>query len=130
WVAGGLFLGVTGAPSLYASLTNDAIQTSGGAQLGGLIVGGVFLLMGAPALFLSIRWFFRALRGGGGAPPRTITAEASPSGGGGFSRLSSGFDVNQAIKNLPRVSSGGGGGSGRHIHRLQRRGRLAPAGAL
>jgi hypothetical protein len=130
FVAWGLFFTLTGATSLYASLTNDAIKASSGGQLGGLIVGGVFLLMGVPALLLSIRWFVRALRGRGEAAPATITADASPSGGGGFSRMTSGFDVGQAVKSLPWVSSGSGGGTGGQIERLERLQRLHQSGAL
>jgi len=129
FLAWGLFFTLTGATALYASLTNDAIQASSGGQLGGIIVGGVFLVMGVPALLLSARWLVRALRGDG-APPATVTAEASPSGGGGFPRMSSGFDVGQAVKSLPWVSSGSGGGTGGQIERLERLQRLHQSGAL
>jgi hypothetical protein len=129
FLAWGLFFTATGAASLYASLTNEAIKSSSGAQLGGIIVGGTFLLMGVPALLLSIRWLVRALRGRGEAPPATISAEASPSGGG-FSRMTSGFDVGQAVRSLPWVSSGSGGGTGGQIDRLERLQRLHQSGAL
>src|SRR6266498_2810674 len=37
----------TGATALIAALTNEAVKQAQGAQLGGLIVGGTFLVMGA-----------------------------------------------------------------------------------
>src|SRR4051812_2859135 len=74
FLAWGLFFTITGAASLYASLTNDAIKASSGGQLGGLIVGGVFLVLGLPVLLLSIRWLIRALRRRGEAAPATIGA--------------------------------------------------------
>jgi putative oligomerization/nucleic acid binding protein len=129
FLAWGLFFTATGATSLYASLTNDAIEASSGGQLGGIIVGATFLLMGLPALLLSVRWFVRALRGRGEAAPATITAEASPSGGG-FSRMTSGFDLGQAVRSLPWVSSGSAGGTGGQIDRLERLQRLHQSGAL
>jgi len=50
--AWGLFFGVTGAVSLISSLSNETIGPDG--ELGGAIVGGTFLLMGVPALVLSL----------------------------------------------------------------------------
>src|SRR4051795_7255742 len=52
--AWGLFFTATGATSLIASLTDEAIKGSNGGELGGVIVGGTFLLMGVPALLLSL----------------------------------------------------------------------------
>ena len=52
--AWGLFFTATGATSLIASLSDQQIQGSNGGQLGGLIVGGVFLAMGVPALAISL----------------------------------------------------------------------------
>ena len=130
FLAWGLFFTITGAASLYASLTNDAIEASSGGQLGGLIVGGVFLLMGVPALLLSIRWLIRAVRRRGEAAPAAISAGLSPSGAGGFSRMTSGFDVGQAVKSLPWVSTGSGGGSGGQIDKLERLQKLRESGAL
>src|SRR4051812_13923020 len=44
--AWGLFFASTGAVSLITSLTDEAIKASSGGQLGGIIVGGTFLVMG------------------------------------------------------------------------------------
>ena len=52
--AWGLFFTATGATSLIASLTNQAIQDSSGGKLGGIIVGGTFLVMGVPALLIAL----------------------------------------------------------------------------
>jgi hypothetical protein len=50
--AWGAFFTATGATSLFASLTNEAIKESSGGELGGIIVGATFLVMGVPALLL------------------------------------------------------------------------------
>jgi putative oligomerization/nucleic acid binding protein len=132
--AWGLFFTATGATSLYGSLTNEAIKASGGGQLGGIIVGATFLLMGIPAVVISVRSLIRDLRTRG-QRPRTVTAEttgssASPSSG--WSRMTSGFDVSEAVKSLPWVSAGGGsaGGTGDQIAKLERLQRLHESGAL
>jgi hypothetical protein len=44
--------------------------------------------------------------------------------------MTSGFDVGQAVKSLPWVSSGSGGGTGGQIERLERLQRLHQSGAL
>src|SRR3954466_7673607 len=77
--AWGLFFTATGATSLIASLTNQAIQDSSGGKLGGLIVGGTFLLMGAPALLLSL---WRLVSGLGKRDERPVTATAGAGMGG------------------------------------------------
>jgi Short C-terminal domain len=52
--AWGVFFGATGATSLIASLTNESIQNSNGGELGGIIVGITFLVLGVPALLISL----------------------------------------------------------------------------
>lgn len=52
--AWGLFFTATGATSLYAALTNESIQSSNGGELGGIIVGVTFLVMGLPALAIAL----------------------------------------------------------------------------
>jgi hypothetical protein len=59
--AWGVFFTATGATSLIASLTNEAIQESNGGELGGIIVGIAFLVMGVPALLISLFGLIRGL---------------------------------------------------------------------
>src|SRR5436190_1267753 len=80
-LAGSLVFVVTGATALIASLTDEAIKASSGAQLGGIIVGATFLVMGLPALWWSLSPLFKSLRGRGDRPPAVMTAESAPSGG-------------------------------------------------
>src|ERR687892_1861744 len=47
--AWGFFFSATGATSLIASLTNESIQNSNGGELGGIIVGITFLVVGGAA---------------------------------------------------------------------------------
>src|SRR5438874_2511109 len=68
-LAGSLVFVVTGATALIASLTDEAIKASSGAQLGGIIVGATFLVMGLPALWWSLSPLIKALRGRGDRPP-------------------------------------------------------------
>lgn len=137
-MAWGLFFTATGATSLIASLTNDSIQNSNGGQLGGLIVGGVFLCMGVPALLIAI-W---GLIKGRGSGERTAAAPAG--------LLSSRGTVSQMISGLQRSSlarrgtpsgsanwpwgsggtGGGGGGTSDQIGKLERLQKLHESGAL
>jgi hypothetical protein len=138
--AWGLFFTATGATSLIASLTSQAIQDSSGGKLGGLIVGGTFLLMGAPALLLSL---WRLVSGLGKRDERPVTATASAGmgglgGGGIMSRMSAGLDQARAAQELgnrlPWGSSGSGlspgGGTGGQIAKLERLQKLRESGAL
>lgn len=52
--AWGFFFAATGATALIAPLTNESIQNSSGGELGGIIVGITFLVMGVPALLISL----------------------------------------------------------------------------
>src|SRR3954470_20259364 len=80
--AWGLFFTATGATSLIASLTNQAIQDSSGGKLGGIVVGATFLVIGVPALLIALWGLFRGFRGRDERPP-SMTAAASGMGGGG-----------------------------------------------
>ncbi len=136
--AWGFFFTATGATSLIASLTNQQIQDSSGGQLGGLIVGGVFLVMGVPALIMCI-W---ALIGGIGKrnerPPAVTTAGMGGMGGGVMSRMSAGLDQARAAQQLGNrlpwgttvQASGGGGGTGGQLAKLERLQKLRESGAL
>jgi hypothetical protein len=137
--AWGFFFTATGATSLIASLTNQAIQDSSGGQLGGIIVGGTFLLMGAPVLLLSL---WRLVSGLGKRDERPATATTAAGmggmGGGVISRMSAGLNqassMQQLSSRLPWGSTGpaapGGGGTGGQIAKLERLQKLRQSGAL
>ncbi len=59
--AWGFFFAATGAVSLYTALTNDTIGEDG--ELGGMIVGVTFLLMGVPALVISLWGLIKSFGG-------------------------------------------------------------------
>src|SRR3954463_11150054 len=126
--AWGLFFTATGATSLTASLTNKAIQDSSGGKLGGLIVGGIFLLMGVPALLMAL-WGLVSGLGKRDERPATATAGSGlpGMGGGVVSRMSAGLNqakaAQQLSSRLPWGSTGtaggsGGGGTGGEIAKL------------
>jgi hypothetical protein len=132
--AWGFFFAATGAVSLIASLTDQQIQDSSGGQLGGIIVGGTFLLMGVPALLIAIgRW----VGGLGGRDERPASAPAGM-GGGPMARMSAGLNQAKAMQQLnsrlPWGSTGtessGGGGTGGQIAKLERLQKLQESGAL
>jgi hypothetical protein len=134
--AWGVFFTATGATSLIASLTNQAVEDSSGGKLGGIIVGGTFLVMGVPALLIALAGFLRGLRGRDERPP-SMTATASGMGGGGvMSRMSAGLDqaraAQQLSSRLPWGSSppSGGGGTSGQIAKLERLQKLRESGAL
>src|SRR5215204_1057109 len=112
--AWGFFFAATGATSLIASLTNESIQNSNGGELGGIIVGATFLVMGVPALLISL---FGLLKSFGGRDERPAMAAASTGGGGMISRMSAG-------------SRSTGGDAGSQISKLERLQRLRQSGAL
>ena len=131
----GLFFAATGATSLIASLTNQAIQDSSGGKLGGIIVGATFLVMGVPALLIAMGGLLKGLRGRDERPP-AMTATAGGMGGGAMSRMSAGLGQARAAQQmaspLPWGStppSGGGGTSGQ-IAKLERLQKLRESGAL
>ena len=102
--AWGFFFTATGATSLIASLSDEAVKSSGGGQLGGLIVGGTFLLMGVPVLLVSV---WGLLKGLGWRDERPVAATAGVVGlgaGGMVPRMSSGLTQTQgAIDKLERL---------------------------
>lgn len=131
--AWGLFFTATGATSLIASLSSEAIKDSSGGQLGGLIVGGTFLLMGVPAILLSL---WRLVSGLGSRDERPASAATAGDGGmrGMLSRPMPGFGAAPEVAgSLPwtsAASGGGGGGTGGQIAKLERLQRLRQSGAL
>jgi len=127
--AWGLFFAATGATSLIASLTDEAIKGSNGGQLGGVIVGGTFLLMGVPALVLAL---WRLVSGLGSRDERPPSA--APAGAGGMlSRPMPGFGAAQQMARRMPWTGGGtasGGGTGGQIAKLERLQKLRESGAL
>jgi Short C-terminal domain len=79
--AWGFFFTATGATSLIASLTNESIQNSNGGELGGIIVGITFLVMGVPALLISLVGLIKGL-GGRDERPSALGSTAIDSPGG------------------------------------------------
>jgi putative oligomerization/nucleic acid binding protein len=135
--AWGVAFTATGATALIAGLTDEAVKQASGAQLGALIVGGVFLVMGVPALILSLRYLLKDF-GRRGERPQTITAGGSGmASGGAMSRMSAGLDqtraAQQLMNQLPWGSTGSassGGGTAGQIAKLERLQRLRQSGAL
>jgi len=121
-LAGGLAFAGSGAVVLIASLTDAAIKQSSGAQLGGIITGATFLVMGLPVLYWSLTPVVKGLRGHGERPAAVMTAEGTAAGGG-FSKTSWTPTVS-----LPWTT--GAGGTGDQINRLERLQRLRESGAL
>jgi Short C-terminal domain len=135
--AWGAFFTATGATSLFASLTNEAIKESNGGELGGIIVGATFLLMGVPALLL-VLWQSISGFGSRDERPAPMTAAAAGvSSGGVMSRMTAGLEqaraARQLTSRLPWGSSSGsssGGGTGGQIAKLERLQKLRESGAL
>jgi Short C-terminal domain len=134
--AWGIFFTATGATSLIASLTNQAIQDSSGGKLGGIIVGGTFIVMGLPVL-LYILWNLVSGIGRRDERPATATAGAGM-GGSPMARMSAGLNqaraAQQLSSRLPWGSTGptasSGGGTGGQIAKLERLQKLRESGAL
>ena len=135
-LAWGLFFASTGAVSLYTSLTNDTIGDDG--ELGAMIVGITFLLMGVPALLLALWGLAKNLgRGRDETPPSTSDAMAPA--GGVLGRFRAGMENAQAAQalgsRLPWGSGGGTGGipksrGGDTLGRLERLQKLRESGAI
>jgi hypothetical protein len=130
--AWGLFFTATGATSLIASLTNQAIQDSAGGKLGGLIVGGTFLLMGVPALLISL-WGMAGRLTGRRRDERPSMPAADPDAGM-LGRMRTGVaqasGVQQLGSRMGWSSAGGGRGTGDVIGKLERLQKLKESGAL
>ncbi len=132
--AWGIFFTATGATALIASLTNQAIQDSSGGKLGGLIVGGTFIVMGLPVLLYTL---WNLVSGIGGRDERPAAAEAGM-GGSPMARMSAGLNQARAMQQLssrlPWGSTGStasvGGGTGGQIAKLERLQKLRESGAL
>ena len=129
--AWGIGFTATGATSLIAGLTDEAVKNGGGAQLGALIVGGTFLVMGLPIFVLSIWWLIKDFRRRG--VPSTAVPTTAPSSGGTFGSSSGIGGAPQWARSLPWVSGSGttaASGSGAQIAKLERLQKLRASGAL
>jgi hypothetical protein len=138
--AWGLFFASTGATALIASLTDEAVKGSQGGQLGGLIVGGVFLVMGVPAILIAI---WGLIKGRGHRDERPATSAGPLGAGGTVSQMISGLQRSALARrgtpsgsgNWPWGSGGvpgggGGGGPSDQIGKLERLQKLHESGAL
>jgi hypothetical protein len=135
--AWGAFFTGTGATSLIASLTNHQIADSSGGKLGGIIVGGTFLVMGVPALLIALAGL---VKGFGSRDERPLTAPATAGGFGGggvVSRMSAGLGQARAAQQLSTqlpwgsgTGTSGGSGTAGQIAKLERLQKLRESGAL
>jgi Short C-terminal domain len=133
--AWGIFFTATGATSLIASLTNQAISDSSGGKLGGLIVGGTFIVMGLPVLLYTL---WNLISGIGKRDERPATATAGTGmGGSPMARMSAGLSNARAAQQLSSrlpwgsgATSTAGGGTGGQIAKLERLQKLRESGAL
>jgi hypothetical protein len=134
--AWGLFFTATGATSLIASLSNEAIQDSSGGKLGGIIVGGTFLVMGVPALLIALWGLVSGIGSRNEGPPSMTATAGGMASGGPMSRMSTGLDqaraAQQMASRLPwgTTPPSGGGGSSGQIAKLERLQKLRESGAL
>jgi hypothetical protein len=131
----------TGAASLIAALTNEAVKQNAGSKLGALIVGGVFLVMGLPVLFVSLKYLVHDLTHRGEQRAKADARVASTGGGAG-SGMAAGFGGVTGMKQVQQMASrlpwgtgagssyGSGGGTGDQIAKLERLQRLRQSGAL
>jgi hypothetical protein len=130
----------TGAVSLIAGLTNEAVKQNSGSKLGALIVGGTFLVMGLPVFFFSLRYlihdFLHRDEQRAKAEARVAGTTAAVSGSSG---MSSAFgqmrSLQQMAARLPwgtgtGPSAGSSGSTGDQIAKLERLQRLRESGAL
>ena len=131
----------TGAVSLIAALTNEAVKQNAGSKLGALIVGGVFLVMGLPVLFVSLRYLVHDFTHRGEQRAKA-EARVGGTGGGAGSGMSAGFGQANTMKQMQQLASGlpwgtgtgssagSGGGTGDQIAKLERLQKLRQSGAL
>jgi hypothetical protein len=132
--AWGVGFTATGATALISALTNEAVKQASGAKLGGLIVGGTFLLMGLPVLVMSIRWAIRDFMSRDQRRMAASAAVSRPASDGAASRMTAGFNPAGAMQQwagrMPWGTTSSGGGTGGQIAKLERLQRLRESGAL
>jgi len=140
----GLFFTIVGAVSLTHALTSDVIGPDG--ELGGIIVGATFLVMGVPALLFTPKLILDARRASRGIRSgETVFAGNQPGGRGWLSALrymSTEITTGGSVGSSDSVGSTGSstwstedypgdGGTGEEtIAKLERLQKLREAGAL
>jgi len=92
----------TGAVSLIAALTDE--QLGQGGELGGIIVGATFLVMGVPALLVAIWSLLGSLRSRDESAMSTAEALGAPSG--------TGTSMSDMLEGLQAQASQGAGSGG------------------
>lgn len=137
--AWGVAFTATGAVSLMAGLTNEAVKHNAGSKLGALIVGGTFVVMGLPVLFVSLRYLIHDVTHRGEQRAKAEARVAGTGGGRAAAGMSSAFGqagaVQQMASKLPWGTGTGSaastvGGTGDQIAKLERLQRLRQSGAL
>jgi hypothetical protein len=137
-LAWGLFFSSTGAVMLYTALANDTIGEDG--ELGGMIVGITFLVMGLPALLIALWSLVRGIGRGRDERPAALAGAGASPAGGVLGRFRAGMDQTQAAQALGARLPWGSGGSGSvasarsaggdTIGRLERLQKLRESGAI
>jgi hypothetical protein len=127
----------TGAVSLIAALTNEAVKQNAGSKLGALIVGGTFLVMGLPVLFVSLRYLIHDFthrdeqRAKADARVAGTGREGAPSGmTGDFGRANAMTQMASRFSWGSASTGSGGGGTAGQIAKLERLQKLRESGAL
>jgi hypothetical protein len=87
--AWGLFFSATGATALITGITDEAL--SAGSDFASKFVGGLFLLMGLPALAICIRQLVKGLGKRDERPPAAPAGIGGMASGGVMSRMSAGL---------------------------------------
>jgi hypothetical protein len=127
----GLFFAGTGAATLVASKTSEAMPEDG--ELGGTIVGITFLVMGVPPLLLALWGLATSLADRDESPMAAASATTGGGGPGGFS-AGSGSDLLRGPQGMtwigPPGSKPGASGGGDTVSRLERLHQLRLSGAL
>jgi hypothetical protein len=132
--AWGLFFSATGATALIAGLTDETLGAD--AELGALIVGATFLLMGLPALLISLWGLVKGLVSG--EREGRVATPAAPAGDAGvLSRMRRGLAQASGAQQIgarmgwgPPAAETSAGGAGDAIERIERLQRLRESGAL
>jgi hypothetical protein len=126
----GLFFAGTGAATLIASKTSEAMPEDG--ELGGTIVGITFLVMGVPALLFALWGLATSLADRDESP----MSAASATSGGGLGSFSAGSnpDLLRGPQGMtwigPPGSKPGASGGGDTVSKLERLHQLRLSGAL
>jgi Short C-terminal domain len=126
----GLFFAGTGAATLIASKTSEAMPEDG--ELGGTIVGITFLVMGVPALLFALWGLVTSL----GDRDESPMASASAMAGGGMGGFSAGStsDALRGARGMTWTSPSGttptAPGGDDTVSKLERLQRLRESGAL